>query len=174
MPDLGLNAPHSWLWTGAWGLGWCALMLAFSPIADRAASLLVKTPPNLTAFRALQQSVWKLILGIAIAWALGGFIEEIVFRGVVLNVVRDALAARLPLSIATAFAVLIAAVGAAAFHFYQGLRAVLIVGQLSVLFGLLYVASGGNLWAVILCHGLYDTVAFIRFATKTSKYSDLG
>lgn len=28
------------------------------------------------------------------------------------------------------------------------------------------------LWlAVILCHGLYDTIAFIRFANKTSKYS---
>jgi hypothetical protein len=24
-----------------------------------------------------------------------------------------------------------------------------------------------------LCHGLYDTIAFIRFANKKSKYSDL-
>jgi len=41
------------------------------------------------------------------------------------------------------------------------------------MFGVLFVISGYNLWAVMLCHGLYDTVAFIRFATKKSKYSNL-
>jgi hypothetical protein len=46
--------------------------------------------------------------------------------------------------------------------------------QLSVLFGLLFVVSGDNLWAVILCRGLYDTVAFVRFANKSSKYSRLN
>ena len=56
---------------------------------------------------------------------------------------------------------------------YQGLRAAIIVAQLSVLFGVLFVVSGHNLWAVMLCHGLYDTIAFIRFANKKSKYSKL-
>ncbi len=58
-------------------------------------------------------------------------------------------------------------------HLYQGLRAVIIVTQLSVLFGVLFVGSGYNLWAVILCHGLYDTIAFVRFANKKSNYSRL-
>jgi hypothetical protein len=40
-----------------------------------------------------------------------------------------------------------------------------------MLFGLLFVLSGHDLWAVILCPGLDDTIAFIRFANKTSKYS---
>jgi membrane protease YdiL (CAAX protease family) len=53
------------------------------------------------------------------------------------------------------------------------LRAAIIITQLSILFGVLFVASGFNLWPVILCHGVYDTVAFIRFATKKSKYADL-
>jgi len=38
---------------------------------------------------------------------------------------------------------------------------------------LLFVISGHNLWTVILCHGLYDTIAFIRFATGKSRYSKL-
>jgi len=33
------------------------------------------------------------------------------------------------------------------------------------------VVAGYNLWAVILCHGFYDTIAFVRFATGKSKYS---
>jgi membrane protease YdiL (CAAX protease family) len=64
------------------------------------------------------------------------------------------------------------AAGACVIHLYQGPRAAFIVTQLSVLFGLLFVLSGHNLWAVILCHGSYDTVAFIRFVNKTSRYSN--
>lgn len=33
------------------------------------------------------------------------------------------------------------------------------------------VVSGRNRWAVSLCHGRYDTVAFIRYANRTSRYA---
>ena len=46
-----------------------------------------------------------------------------------------------------------------------------IIVQLSVLFGVLFVASGYDLWAAILCHGLYDTIAFVRFASGKSRYA---
>jgi membrane protease YdiL (CAAX protease family) len=75
--------------------------------------------------------------------------------------------------IAAGVAVCLVALGAGLMHAYQGPRAMVIVTQLSVLFGVLFVVSGYNLWAVMLCHGLYDTVAFVRFASKKSKYSDL-
>ena len=75
--------------------------------------------------------------------------------------------------LAAGIAICIAALGAGLIHLYQGPRAALIITQLSVLFGVLFVVSGYNLWAVMLCHGLYDTIAFIRFAHKKSKYSDL-
>jgi membrane protease YdiL (CAAX protease family) len=48
-----------------------------------------------------------------------------------------------------------------------------IVAQLSVLFGVLFVISEYNLWAVMICHGVYDTAAFVRFANKKFKYSNL-
>lgn len=64
----------------------------------------------------------------------------------------------------------VAAAGVGVIHLYQGLRAAIIVTR-SMLFGLLFVLSGHDLWAVILCPGLDDTIAFIRFANKTSKYS---
>ncbi|HXX77998.1 MAG TPA: hypothetical protein VEI53_05885 [Ktedonobacteraceae bacterium] len=48
-----------------------------------------------------------------------------------------------------------------------------IITQLSALFDVLFVISGYNLRAVILCHGSYDSIAFIRFANKQSNYSDL-
>ncbi len=76
-------------------------------------------------------------------------------------------------TVAVAVAVCIAALGAGAMHSYQGPRAMLIITQLSILFGVLFVVSGYNLWAVMICHGLYDTIAFIRFATRRSCYSQL-
>ncbi len=72
---------------------------------------------------------------------------------------------------AIGMAIFITAVAAGLLHLYQGRRAVIIVTQLSVLFGLLFYVTGYNLWAVVSCHGLYDTIAFIRFGLKKSKYS---
>jgi membrane protease YdiL (CAAX protease family) len=72
---------------------------------------------------------------------------------------------------AATVAVLVAAACAAVGHLYQGRRAAVVILQLSTLLGVLMVVSGHNLWAVILCHGLYDTVAFVRYATGRSRYA---
>jgi membrane protease YdiL (CAAX protease family) len=170
----GLSTSVSWWSTIAFALAWLALMLAYSPLADRIATRFVATPPNLNAFRGLQQSRAKLVVGIVVAWVLGGFLEELIFRGIILQWIQAQLTVWLVAPVATGIAVCAAAIGAGLIHLYQRLRGAIIVTQLSVLFGLLFVVSGRNLWAVILCHGLYDTVAFIRFANRKSRYSNLG
>lgn len=168
---VGLGWPVSWLWTTGLAVVWLLLMLAYSPVADAIASRLVAKPPTLTAFKPLQESALKLVLGIVVAWILGGFLEELIARGIILQGVEGLLADSLGRPLASTAAILIAALIAGAAHLYQGRRAVIIITQLSVLFGILFVVSGYNLWSVILCHGLYDTVAFVRFATGKSKYA---
>jgi membrane protease YdiL (CAAX protease family) len=170
--EIGLGS-HPWLPTVGFALVWLGLMLAYSPLADRLASRWFHKPPTLGTFRAIQESTAKLIAGIVVAWMLGGFLEELVFRGIVLRSVASLMSAWPAAPIAIAIAVCVAALGAGLMHLYQGPRATVIVTQLSVLFGILFVVSGYNLWAVILCHGMYDTVAFIRFASGKSKYSNL-
>ena len=171
--ELGLSADVSWAKTIALVVVWLALMLAYSPIADRLATRLVAEPPTLGAFKAIQESRAKLVAGIVVAWILGGFLEELVFRGIVLKAVEALASGWIPGAGAAAIAICVAAAGAGVMHLYQGPRAAIIITQLSVLFGALFVISGYNLWAVILCHGIYDTIAFIRFATKKSRYSAL-
>lgn len=171
--DFGLTWRAPWWATIAWAAGWTALMFAWSPIADKIAERFYPKPPTLDAFKVIQQGLPQLIGGIVLAWIMGGFIEEFVFRGVVLNFTEAVLGPTIGTWPAAAIAIVIAALGAGLCHAYQGPRAMVIVTQLSVLFGVLYVVSGYNLWAAILCHGFYDTIAFIRFAMKKSKYSDL-
>ncbi len=173
LTTLGLSTSVSWLSTIGFAVAWLALMLAYSPLADRVATRWVDKPPTLDAFRALQQSRSKLLIGIVVAWVLGGFLEELVFRRIILQSIEALLSAWFVAPIATGIAVCAAALGAGLVHSYQGLRAAIIITQLSVLFGLLFVVSGHNLWAVILRHGLYDTIAFVRFANKRSNYSRL-
>jgi len=173
MEKLGLGAPASPLSTIGWALSWLALMLAYSPVADRLATRLVRRPPTLGVFRALQASRRNLLIGILLAWVLGGFLEELILRGIILQSVEALLSTWLAQPLGAIVGICCAAAAASVLHLYQGLRAAIIVIQLSVLFGLLFVISGHNLWAVIGCHGLYDTIAFIRFANKNSKYSRL-
>jgi len=170
-PDgLGLGPVDPWWATAVWALAGLVVTLAYSPLADRLASRWFQQPPNLAAFMAIQQSKAKLAAGILAAWLLGGFLEELIARGVVLKSVAAGLAG-LPAPLAAGVAVVLAAAGAGLMHLYQGPRGAAIIAQISLLFGLLFVLSGYNLWAVMLCHGLYDTIAFIRFANRQSKYS---
>ncbi len=171
LDDLGLGIPDSWLLTLGLAIVWLGLLLAYSPLADKLASRWFNQPPTLDAFGALQQSRGRLVAGIVAAWVLGGMLEELVARGIVLSSMQSWLSLWLNSLVATILALIIAALGAGLMHLYQGPRAAFIITQLSVLFGILFVISGNNLWAVILCHGLYDTIAFIRFANKKSSYS---
>jgi membrane protease YdiL (CAAX protease family) len=170
---LGPSTSASWFLTIGFAVAWLALMLAYSPLADRVATRWVGKPPTLSAFRMLQQSKSKLFIGIVVAWILGGFLEELAFRGILLKSIQELVSSWLFNPISAGIAICIAAGGTGIIHLYQGLRAVIIIFQLSALFGILFVVSGYNLWAVMLCHGLYDTIAFIRFAKRRSKYSRL-
>jgi membrane protease YdiL (CAAX protease family) len=171
--QLGLRTDRSWLLTVGFAVGGLAVMLAYSPLADWLAGRWFKKPPTLESFRAIQKSRSNLIVGILAAWLLGGLLEELVARGIVLTSIESLLSSSLSVPAAATFAICIAAVGAGAMHAYQGPRAMVIIAQLSILFGVLFVVSGHNLWAVMLCHGMYDTIGFVRFATGKSRYSDL-
>jgi len=169
--DLGLARPESWLITLLYALAGLAVMLAYSPVADWVAGRWFKQPPTLQAFKAVQHSWVSLAAGIVAAWVLGGILEELIARGIVLNSIEALLNPSLGAWAAAIIAILLAAAGAGSLHSYQGPRAMVIIAQLSVLFGVLFVLSGHNLWAVMICHGLYDTIAFIRFALRKSRYS---
>jgi membrane protease YdiL (CAAX protease family) len=46
-------------------------------------------------------------------------------------------------------------------HAYQGLSGMISTGLTGVLFAVTYLASGRNLWAAIIAHGVLDTAGFV-------------
>jgi hypothetical protein len=65
--ELSLSGVEPWTTTITFALAWLGLVWAYSPLADRIATRLVRTPPRLDAFRILQRSRIMLILGIVVA-----------------------------------------------------------------------------------------------------------
>lgn len=171
--DVGLFSPDSWASVLGLSVGSAVSMLLLTPVADRLATWIFVEPPRLEAFRIIKESRLKLVAGIVFAWIAGAFLEELALRGILLRATRDLIANYLTEPAAVVFAVFAAAGGAFIIHLYQGPRAAFIIAQLSVLFGVIFVVGGENLWTVVLAHGFYDTVAFIRFANGSSKYSEL-
>lgn len=103
-------------------------------------------PGNLTAF----------LFWLAIAWIIGGFTEEMLFRGFLFSrsehVLRGAPCAAI-------LAVIPQAVLFGQQHFYyQGMAGWVANGVMAAVSGLLYLAFDRRLWPLILSHGLSNTI----------------
>lgn len=167
---LGLDK-LDWILTGVLALGWWVLMITYGPLADQIASYWFG-PALPDSFVTLQQAKFKLIQEILIVCGLNVILEEVVMHGIVLPSTAAGLAQWLPAWAAVILAIGVSAVGTGIVHLYRGVREVFIVTQLSALLGIFYVISGYNLWAVILCHGLYETTVLARLIMQQLKSSD--
>ena len=97
-----------------------------------------------------------LVLWIGIGWVIGGFTEELLFRGFLFNKCEMALKG---LPGAVLIAILIQSVLFGQQHFYyQGLGDALATFTIAVIANLLYLFGRRNLWALILSHGSANTL----------------
>jgi membrane protease YdiL (CAAX protease family) len=156
--DVGLKRPARWSYTlllGAGiGIAYQYLSLyAIEPLLARLTGAL----PDVSQFAPLVGNKFFLLISIVISWTLAAFAEEMVFRGYLMNRVAD-------LAGGTRAAWLVALVLTSALfglvHLYQGASGMLITGLSGLLFGVLYLATGRNLWMAIIAHGVNDTLGF--------------
>ena len=157
--DVGLKRPEpNWSFTKILfvgvlvGIGMEALELfATQPLLTK----LLNKGPNLHELQSLVGS-WKiLVLALVLTWTLAAFGEEMVWRGYLMNRFAD-LFGRSP-SGWIASAILISLLFGFA-HFPQGPTGIIEnVIDGAILAGV-YFATGRNLWAPIIAHGIQDTV----------------
>jgi membrane protease YdiL (CAAX protease family) len=129
-----------------------AVMLASSVAAGAAG---FEAPDTEGIMDLVRQGPLDLLIWIAVvAWGSAAFGEELLWRGFLMDRL-----ARLPGLRGRAVAVV--AIQAAVFglpHLYQGWSGALVTGIVGLILGWMRLRTGGNLWALVIAHGLVDTI----------------
>jgi uncharacterized protein len=114
--------------------------------------------PDVSGFRSIVGNEIQLAYRIALSWSLAAFVEEIAYRGWVLT--RFAEFGRFT-ERAWAGGVVASSALFGVVHAYQGLSGVFATGLTGLVFAGVYLATGRNIWAAILSHGVLDTTGFV-------------
>jgi membrane protease YdiL (CAAX protease family) len=153
--DIGLKRPASWMRTFMIGIGLAAIVFVAMYLSEK-----VGFRRDLSKFKDVQGNLELAVLGVLYAFIGAGFYEEFMFRGFLMQGL-----AMLFGGSRGAWIVACVAQGAlfGAAHAYQNPLGILITGTLGVLMGILVLASGRNLWPVIIGHGIFDASRFVLF-----------
>jgi CAAX protease family protein len=119
---------------------------------------LIGRPVNNSRFADLPGNLKVLLRWLALVWTIVAFGEEMVFRGYFMNRITD-------LAGKTRTGWVLALLGSSAIfglaHGYQGVAGIISTAEVGLLLGLLYLFSKRNLWANIVCHGVFDSISLI-------------
>jgi len=157
--QLGLRRPPSIVVAA---LATCALYAVVYWASTRLVPLLaanfpVGSGPVFLAY--IRGNALALVGWLAVAWLVGGFAEELLFRGFLINRIERALGGT---RVACLVAVVAQAVLFGVMHLHQGTYGFVFAGTIAVIYGVAYLALGRNLWPLILVHGTWNSVAILR------------
>src|SRR5678815_2337298 len=155
LADIGLKRPESWTRTLIIGVGLAAIVFVAVFLSEKAGFR-----RDLSRFKDVQGNLEVTIYGVLYAFIGAGFYEEFTCRGFLMQGLAMFFGGSRGAWIGAC--VLQSALFGLA-HTYQNPLGIAITGTLGILMGLLVLASGRNLWAVIIGHGLFDASRFVLF-----------
>ncbi|MEW6405716.1 MAG: CPBP family intramembrane glutamic endopeptidase [Chloroflexota bacterium] len=159
--DFGLARPKSWVRTILMGIGvTVGMIVAFMFLMPLITQAFPVPQVDNSRFDILHGNLPNLILNVVAAWFTAGFLEELLWRGYLMNRLVDLQGNK------TKLAWVISLVGSALIfglgHTYQGLGGVIKITVIGVLFGASFLSVRRNLWPVIIAHALLDTISFVQ------------
>ena len=138
-----------------------AAEFTFQVIINPSIEIVFKEEINLLDFYRIKNNVGFYILMVIYGWVEGGIIEELIYRGFVLNNLMKVLSRFTDNSkITSVISVLIVSIFFGLSHSYQGISGVISTGLFSALLSIVYIKSGKNTFYSIILHGFIDTTAF--------------
>jgi membrane protease YdiL (CAAX protease family) len=156
---IGLERPESWRRTIALGVGLgIGLQLAATFGLEPILRFFTGEEPDLSRFDAMKGNVSTLALYLTISWTTAGFGEEIIWRGWTMTGVARLLGEG---KVAWVVSLLVSSVLFGFLHLYQGPAGMLSTGLVGLSFGIVYLATGRNLWIPILCHAIMNSISFV-------------
>jgi membrane protease YdiL (CAAX protease family) len=156
--DVGLSKPKPlrFFLAVVLGFGLALLFVAAAQLALKAGGL--HAAPDYSMFTPLHGNLpLYLFFLIPVTWGTAAFGEEMLFRGFFLDAIRRLLVVEgRP---ATALAIIVQAALFGTLHLYQGQAGAVTAGAIGLAFGVAWWIAGRNLWAAIMLHGAFDSMA---------------
>jgi hypothetical protein len=160
---IGYRRPASWRSTAAVALAVAVALQVFSiVVVDPLAIRFTGQTADLSDFEPVVGNITLMAIYLLVIWSFAAFGEEFAYRGYLLRRTIDALGGSSRGAVA---AVVLCGALFGIGHFYQGPVGMIDSSVSGLVFGTLYVKSGGNLWPSTLAHGLTDTLALVLIAT---------
>ncbi|PKK81983.1 MAG: hypothetical protein CVT49_16000 [candidate division Zixibacteria bacterium HGW-Zixibacteria-1] len=152
---IGLTRPQSWPMTVLLGavIG-VALQMAFNILFDPLFELITGSQLDLSNVDNVRGDFPRYLVWLGIGWVIGGFLEELSFRGYMITRIRFLLGGN---AVGTTVAVLASSIPFGIAHMYQDWAGALSAGVMGLCFALLFIRSHYNLWLPILVHGFANT-----------------
>lgn len=161
--DLGLGAPPNWGHALLLGVGLAVAAMATVGIVGYPIVRLfgwARMRPD--AFGDLHGRPRVLLTMLAMVWTTVSFGEEFVFRGFLQQGLAGVLSATTqPSAVVATVAIAMQAIVFGALHWSLGAMGVLNATLAGLVFGAGLHATDGNLWPLVIAHGLVDTVGMI-------------
>lgn len=153
---LGYRRPSSW-----WRVILVAIVLAF--VFEIGSALWLEpyvasvtgSETDLGVFDVLHGNLPNTLAMIGIGWIVGGFLEEMFFRGFLVQETGRLLGGRMS---GYVIGVIVSSVVFGLSHYYQGPTGMIMTGLFGFAFGVIYLLNARNLWLNILIHGFVDTI----------------
>jgi len=163
--SLGLRRPISFSWVLRLTVVALVLTIAVDFFAIGLAESLLG-PPNdavqaidtrfLERFASVPGNLQAYLFWVAIAWIIGGFVEEMLYRGFLFTRFETLFGGVPQAAIIAAFCQ--AMLFGYQHHYYQGFNGWIVTGAIGLASGILYLAFKRNLWPLIMSHGLSNTI----------------
>jgi CAAX protease family protein len=155
LADIGLKKPENWTRTLLIGVGLAAIVFVAIYLSEKAGFR-----RDIGKFKDVHGNPELAFVAVFYALIGAGFYEEFTFRGFLMQSLAMLFGGSRGAWIGAC--VLQGALFGAA-HAYQNPLGIAITGTLGILMGLLVLASGRNLWVVIIGHGVFDASRFVLF-----------
>ena len=162
--EIGFKKPENWTKAVLFDLLVSVLIVISLLVAVLPAlKILTGSMLDLSAFNALKEGnlfdrILALLGWIILTWTLAAFGEELVYRGYIQNRLVDLTGDNRNGWI---IAILITSIFFGINHAYQGIVGVITTSLIAIIYSVTYLKFERNLYAAILLHGMYDTLAFL-------------
>ena len=134
-----------------------AKLFIVQPVADIVAGFADLPKSDHSFFNHIHGNFPALIGWLAIAWVIGGFAEEFIFRGFLMRRVADVFNRG---KLGWTIALLAQAILFGALHYYLGPAGVVSATLTALFYGLFFILVGRSLWPVMIAHATWDSLAF--------------